>query len=191
MSMDRSKKNKVRISADPAKAIRRRRLRLVDKKAASSLLRKVLILTAALGVIFGVIFGVTPMKGGDMLPKISAGDLLLYYRLQDVYVRNDIVLMKRDDMQYVGRVIGVPGDTIEITDEKELIINDNLIVETDIFYETEAFAEATQYPLTLGNDEFFILGDHRDVAKDSRYFGPVKSSELKGKVISAIMRTDL
>lgn len=191
MAMDRRKKNRVMTPTDPAKAIRQRRLRLVDRRAASSLVRKLLILGVALVMIFGVIFGVTPMKGGDMLPKISAGDLLLYYRLQDAYVRNDIVLMNRDGDQYVGRIIGVPGDTIEITDEKELIINDNLIVETDIFYETEAFAEATQYPLNLGNDEFFILGDHRDTAKDSRYFGPVKSSELKGKVISAIMRTDL
>lgn len=175
----------------PARAIRRRRIRIADRMAFVSVLRKGIVLLAAVYIIFGRIFGLTPMKGGDMQPKIAAGDLLLYYRLQDEFARNDIVLMRRDGAQYVGRIIGLPGDTVEITEGKELVINGNRIVETEIFYETEAFVEATQYPLTLGDSEYFIMGDHRESAKDSRYFGAVKETELKGKVITAIKRTDL
>lgn len=175
----------------PAQAIRMRRLQVADKRAASSLIRRALMVLAAFFVIFGIFFGLTPMKGGDMQPKIAAGDLLLYYRMQTTYGRSDVVVMKRDGAQYVGRIIGIPGDTIEITNSKEVVINGNRIVETDIFYETEAFAEATQYPITLAQDEYFILGDHRETARDSRYFGVVKAGELKGNVITAIKRTDL
>lgn len=172
-------------------AIRRRRIRIADRRAALSLLGKALLFAIAVFIIFGVVFGLTPMKGGDMQPKLSAGDLLLYYRLQENYARGDVVLMERDGSQYVGRVIGLPGDTITITDDKTVVVNGNTIMETEIFYETERFSEAVQYPLTLMDDEYFLLGDHRETAKDSRYFGAVKKMELKGKVITAIKRTDL
>lgn len=175
----------------PAAAIRRRRMRVADKQAAFSLVRKIVVLALAAFVLFGVVFGLAPMKGGDMEPKLSAGDLLLFYRMEDAYTRNDVVIMERDGGQYVGRLIGMPGDTIEITDAHEVRVNGNTIVETEIFFETEAFQNAVQYPLQLGADEFFLLGDNREDARDSRYFGAVARSELKGKVITALQRMDL
>ena len=175
----------------PEQAIRSRRIRLADRRAAGSLLRKAILLILALYVIFGILFGITPMKGGDMKPKLSAGDLLLYYRLQEEYGRNDVVLMKREGSSYVGRIIGMPGDTIEIAEDETVIINGKSIIETEIFYPTGPFPQATQYPLTLKEDEFFLMGDHRETARDSRYFGAVKKAELKGKVVTAVKRTDL
>lgn len=175
----------------PAMAIRRRRVRLADRQALYALLRKVALLAAVVFVLFGVVFGLAPMKGGDMQPKFAAGDLLLYYRLQDYYGRNDVVVMNRDGSQYVGRIIGMPGDTIELSEDNRVRIDGKDIFETAIFYETEPFQDAVQYPVTLGVDEYFILGDYREAAKDSRYFGPVRQSELQGKVISALRRTDI
>ena len=175
----------------PDQAIRRRRIKLADRRAAFGLLKKAILLAAAVFVIFGFVFGLTSMKGGDMQPKFAAGDLLLYYRLQTKYARNDVIVMKRDSAQYVGRIIGIPGDTLEITDDKRVVVNGNPIVETEIFFDTERFEEAVRYPITLAEDEFFILGDNRETARDSRYFGAVRASEIKGKVITAIRRTDI
>ena len=175
----------------PEQAIRRRRIALADRRAAMSLLKKAAVLVIAIYVIFGVLYGITPMKGDDMQPKLAPGDLLLYYRMQDEYIRNDLVLMKRDGSKYVGRIIGMPGDTVEITETNTVKINGSDIVETEILYPTKPISEATSYPLTLGEDEYFLLGDHRESAKDSRYFGAVKRNELKGKIITAIKRTDL
>lgn len=175
----------------PEAAIRGQRIRVADRKAASGLIAKILLLAAVLYVMFGVLFGITPMKGEDMQPELAAGDLILYYRLQTTYTRNDIVVAEIDGSQYVGRVIGLPGDTIEIGDDKSVAINGGTIVETQIFFPTEAFQEAVQYPLTLGPDEYFLLGDHRTTARDSRYFGTVKAEEIKGVAITAIKRLDL
>ncbi len=175
----------------PEAAIRTRRIRLADQQAAWALVRKIIIVAVIFYIIFGVLFGVTSMKGGDMQPKIAAGDLLLYYRLNDNYVRNDVVVMKRDGSEYTGRIVGIPGDTIEITADGSLFINGNRIIETEIYFPTEPYQGATGYPLTLADDEYFLLGDHRITAKDSRYFGAVKADELKGKVITAIRRTDI
>lgn len=175
----------------PAAAIRRRRIQLADRQALYALIRKIVALVLAVFVLFGVFFGLTPMKGGDMQPKFAAGDLLLYYRLQDSYVRNDVVVLQRDGGQYIGRIIGMPGETVEVTDNHTVAIDGNEVVETDIYFETEAFQDAVRYPLELESEQYFVLGDNRETAKDSRYFGPVQRSELKGKVISALRRTDI
>ena len=47
------------------------------------------------------------------------------------------------------------------------------------------------YPLTLAEDEFFVLCDYREGARDSRYFGPVSEGEIKGKVITVVRRSGL
>ena len=189
--MKRNSPTRTTTELTPAAAIRARRIRLADRRALYALLRKAAALAVFVFILFGVVFGLTPMKGGDMQPKFAAGDLLLYYRLQDFYVRNDVVVMERDGSQYVARIIGVPGDTIEITDAKTVRIDGSDIIETDIYFETEAFQEAVRYPLALAPGEYFLLGDNRETAKDSRYFGPAKLDEFRGKVISALRRTDL
>ena len=65
------------------------------------------------------------------------------------------------------------------------------MVETNIFYETYPLDGFTDYPLTLASDECFILADQRKGTEDSRFFGPVKRSEIEGTVISVMRRTNL
>lgn len=175
----------------PEAAIRRRRIRIADRRSAYALIRKAAVLGLVVYGLFAVAFGLTAMKGGDMQPKFAAGDLLLYYRLNGEYARGDVVVMKRDGSQYVGRIVAMPGETVEVTEARTLRVNGQDVIETEIFYETQAFQEAVEYPLQLGNNEYFLLGDMRETAKDGRYFGATKASEIKGKVISALRRTDL
>ena len=63
--------------------------------------------------------------------------------------------------------------------------------ENDIFYDTPQYESDTVYPLTLNSGEYFILGDQRGNAKDSRYFGAVKDKEIKGRVITVLRRSDI
>lgn len=178
-------------SNTPEDVILRKRRALRDKALLSSALQKLAVLVIVLIVIFGVIFGLTPMKGDDMEPRLSSGDLLLYYRLEKDFARNDTVVMERDGKQYVGRLVGMPGDMLTIMNEGTINISGNNIHETNIFYETKPNEEAVRYPVSLGEDQYFILADKRDTAKDSRYFGPVEREEIKGKVITAIRRVSL
>ena len=98
----------------PEAVILRRRRALRDRALMSSALQKLAVLVAVVIIVFGIIFGLTPMKGGDMEPKLSAGDLLIYYRIGKEYARNDVVLMKREGKQYVGRLVGMPGESVII-----------------------------------------------------------------------------
>ncbi len=152
---------------------------------------KAVIMAVTIWVIFGVVFGVMPMKDQSMMPKLAAGDLLLYYRLDRTPGDREVVVFEKEGKTYVGRVVARGGDTVEIRQDELLQINGNAIVENEIYYTTGPYEGGISYPVTLAEDEIFILCDYREGAKDSRYFGPVTKKELKGTVITAIRRSGI
>ena len=86
----------------------------------------------------------------------------------------------------MGRIVARGGDTVEVAGEDGLYINGYQVLETDIYYRTPVYDGKVDYPVTLKEDEVFVLCDYREGALDSRYFGPVKHSEIKGTVITAV-----
>ena len=126
-----------------------------------------------------------------MYPKINIGDLVLFYRLENTYESEEVVIIKKDNKTYIGRIIGLPNDTIDITDDNELKINGNIVLESDIFYETNKFEGYKNYPINLKDDEYFILGDNRPNSLDSRTFGPLNKNDIKGKIITLIRRNNI
>ena len=101
------------------------------------------------------------------------------------------MVFEKNGEQYVGRIVANPGDTVEVTDQATLVVNGSTVLENDIYYTTPKYDDGPAYPITLAQDEYFILCDYREGARDSRYFGPVKTSEVKGKVITVIRRSGL
>lgn len=152
---------------------------------------QVLIFVIILYVLFAHIVGITTMPNADMYPRIDSGDFLMFYRLDKDPKAQDIVVFEKNDTRYVGRVIAVQGDTIEITKDGAVIINGFSMMETNIFYETFPLEGFTTYPLTLQAGQCFIMEDQRQGTEDSRYFGPVNYNEIDGTVISVMRRTNL
>lgn len=181
----------IKKNVTPEDIIRARRVRLRDLAMAETLVIRIIVIAAFAFVVFGLIFGIAPMKGSDMEPELSQGDLLIYYRVGRSFAHNEIVIMERDGSRYVGRIIALPGETVNISDSGVINIDGNNIVESDIFFDTLPYQSSGRYPLTLGADEYFVLGDKRDTAKDSRYFGAVKGSEIIGRVITSVHRTGM
>ena len=123
-------------------------------------------------------FIITPVRvdGTSMNKTLSNGDLLLLSKLAKID-RYDIVVIKDNKEKIIKRIIGMPGDTVEIKKDR-IYINDEKI--EDEF----AFGETSDYSMiTLKDDEYFVLGDNRLVSKDSRYFGPVKKDAIEGQAI--------
>ena len=127
--------------------------------------------------------------GDSMNPGLKNGDITLVNRLvYDVRKprRGDIIAFKPNGNEgshyYMKRVIGLPGETIECKDGTIFI--DGEMLEED--YKTTAIEEVglLEEPITLKNDEFFVLGDDRQSSEDSRMasIGNVKRSEIAGKV---------
>ena len=129
------------------------------------------------------IFVITPVRvdGASMRDTLEDGDILILYKLARID-RFDIVVLDEavDDEIIIKRIIGMPGETVEIRNG-EIYINGEVIEDEYAYGETSDYDE-----VTLGDDEYFILGDNRLISKDSRYFGPVKEDELMGEVILRI-----
>ena len=160
-------------------------------RALRNFLVRLFLLITVIGILFGVVFGLTPMANADMQPAVCAGDLMLYYRLDKNLKSDDVVVFQKEGIQYTGRIVAVPGDVVEITDESELMVNKNTVMEDNIFYTTPAYDSEVECPLALKEDQYFILCDNREGAKDSRSFGVVDTSEIKGKVITIVRRSGI
>ena len=175
----------------PERIIRSRLRRLASWEDVKSFFTRLILMALLLWVLFGKLFGITPMANNDMSPSISAGDLILYYRMQEKLRTDDVVVFEKDGRQYVGRIVGKGGETVEITEDSRLKINGSTVMESDIFYSTPRYESEVTYPVELAEDEFFILCDYREGARASRYFGAVKRSEIKGKAITILRRSSL
>jgi len=149
------------------------------------------MLLIVLWLVFAFFLGIKMAPNDDMKPRISAGDILVYYRVDRVPTVQDVMVLEKNDTEYIGRVIASPGDTVEITKEASLIVNGNMVIEESIYYSTPYYEGFVEYPLKLGKDEYFVLSDKRDGGEDSRYYGPVKASEFKGTVIGQFRRSGI
>lgn len=133
-------------------------------------------------VIRFFIGGATTVSGTSMEPTLHNGDFLLVSKIPTYfknYKRGDILIIDSPDLNefYVKRLIGLPGETVEIQDGK-VFINGKWMKEYYTDQETVSYSNAKW---TLGNNEYFVLGDNRGTgaSNDSRLFGPVLAEHIK------------
>ena len=164
-----------------------------------SVMREIIGTIAYVAVICLVVFLVlrfvgqrTVVNGHSMDPTLANQENLIMDKLSYHFTdpkRFDVVIFPGPEEggehpYYIKRVIGLPGETVQIIDGKVYIngeeLTDDVYGITDYIEEPGIAAE----PLTLGKDEYFCLGDNRPVSYDSRYeaVGPVHRSEIIGKV---------
>lgn len=141
-----------------------------------------------LWILFTFVIGIKTVQNNDMNPRLQAGDVIVYFKLDNDLKSQDLVILNKDGEEYIGRIVAKGGDTVNITPESALIINGNNVSEQNIFYETVQYEGFVEYPLTLEKDEIFVLCDMREGGKDSRYYGPVKKSDIKGTVLVSFRR---
>ena len=150
-----------------------------------------LIVITVFWFLFGFVIGVMNTPNDDMSPNIKAKDLLMYYRLDNRYRSQDIIVLSKNDTSYVGRIVAAGGDTVDISDSEQLVINGNFVSEPNIYNNTPRFEGFVNYPVLLGENQYFVLADSRGGAEDSRYYGIVDISEINGKVFAVIRRNNL
>ena len=145
----------------------------------------VVVISLAWFVVYG--FG-TQIKiaGQSMAPQICSDNVVLMdricYDLGQPH-RFDVVVFEREDHKSnVKRVIGLPGEIVQIIDGFIYIDGEKLEAENDLSH--VVLAGIAEYPVTLGEDEYFLLGDNRDGSEDSRFanIGNVKRNQIRGKI---------
>jgi signal peptidase I len=121
---------------------------------------------------------------GSMAPAIKAGDRVAVETTPsalpnrgEIWVFTAPPAARMGKAEIIKRVIGLPGETIEVASGR-LLINGEALAEpylaTPMTY--------TMPPITLADDEYFLLGDSRNASQDSHVWGPLPSSHLIGPV---------
>lgn len=139
-------------------------------------------------LVFGVIFGVTTVTSEGMEPNISFHSTLVYSRFSDDIFLKEVVVYKMSGKEYVGRVVGVPGDQIKITEEGYLYQNGHLIYESNVYINADLSVASE---VTLGPNEYFVLGDNRKIIEDSRTFGAISKDNISGTVVLVMDRFNI
>ena len=125
-------------------------------------------------------FVITPIvvNGQSMVPTLSGNEVMLLKKYDKKYSRFDIVVVDKsvEGDNLIKRVIGLPNETIKYRGNK-LYINGEVVEDVYGFGETENFPE-----ITLGDDEYFLMGDNRKISLDSRSLGVIKDYEIEGTV---------
>lgn len=156
-------------------------------RALRRLLTKVAVVAAAVVLLLTVVGGVFVSHDNNMYPAVGDGDLAITYKL-DGYYNGDIVVYEADGKNRFGRVIAIPGDTIEIVQDGPYQLNGTTPYETIYFATQPAAGSNVKYPYTVKEGELFILNDFRDNVYDSRTLSGVSIENMKGKVVLLIRR---
>jgi len=167
----------------PTQAIYWRRKRHLAFKVRIRLLISLICTAAVALILFGVVFGIADISGNSMHPALASGDWILFSRIGG-YGAGDIVILKVDGQQntdeYIKRVVGVPGDTLDIDGAGHVLVNGSILTEPYAMGYTDQ-KSYIKYPLALQKDEYFVLGDNRENSLDSRNYGPIKGGDIIGK----------
>jgi len=135
------------------------------------------------------VFRIADVNGHSMEPTLSHGDFVLLSRLGYWFgepQRGDIIAFpfrENPSEFYIKRVIGLPGEVVDMQNNRFVVngeepyfgfLKENIISRGD-----------APFPLTVGEGEFFVLGDNRNYSKDSRYqvVGVIPQSQMLGRVV--------
>ena len=157
-------------------------------------IRQILELLFAIGITVLILrtFAVDSfvVKGDSMSPTVLNGDWVfvdrISYRFRDPD-REDIIVVKprTQSSRIIKRIIGLPGERIEIADGKVQIKNDRQDVGKilqEVYLNLPATPAIGINSITLDPKEYFVLGDNRYVSIDSRELGPIDAWSIEGRV---------
>ena len=163
------------------------------KNEEESLLRRAvnwvtdIIVVIALGCFTVYAFGVqVTVSGNSMSPLLNADDVVLVNQLSYDLGKPDrfevVVFRREDGKANIKRIIGLPGETVQIRGGQVYINGEVLPDERELG--PVSLAGLAENPITLGEDEYFLLGDNQNSSEDSRFsnVGNVKEDQILGKV---------
>lgn len=155
------------------------------RRAVSWTVNIVVVLACAWFLVYGY-GGQVEISGNSMQPVLDGGDVVLTDRITYVVSRPgrfDIVVFQRENgRKNVKRVIGLPGETVQI--KNGFVYIDGSPLKAPDGLDLVSLAGRAENPVQLSENEYFLLGDNRDSSEDSRFanVGNVREDQILGRV---------
>lgn len=175
---------------------------LEEDESPKTLLTWVVGIVIAVKTFQAIILQPFIVDGGSMLTSFRSGDFLLVDKMSFLFtkpVRGEVAIFKfyegKDKYEgkyLIKRIVGLPGEHIVVSGRKTTIYNKE---NPEGFVYDESFLDplynSNDSPrgadITLGDNEYFVMGDNRDGSYDSRSWGPLKGEHLRGRAFIRIM----
>jgi len=172
---------------------------LVDRRSSLGCLFEIVETLVLTLIIFFVIqtFVAQPYQVQQMSMEhtLEPGQYVLVDKLTprwDSYGRGDVVVFNppaswtTDSTPFIKRVIGLPGDVVEVKDDGHVYVNGTVLDEPYTFKNAKGVNEPTtaspdQARWVVPEGDLFVMGDHREASADSRVFGPISISNVIGR----------
>jgi len=159
-------------------------------------------------------FVIVPIEGTSMLPGIYStlpdenGDVVkaytFLYKTTDVGYNDIIVIENSKGKRLIKRVIGLPGDTVSIRDTgngiylfiryagsaEDICVDESSYIRNGKMEEGSILGQNYIDNVKVPEGCIYVMGDNRDVSQDSRFEGPLKSSQIVGKAVAVYDRPD-
>ena len=150
---------------------------------------------AILALLFIFVGKPFTVSGQSMYPTLHNNDRMLMSKLGDINRFDVVVLHAPDqDKEYIKRVIGMPGDTVEVKEGKLYIngqpveqpfINNEILVNKTVYIDDFTLQELTGES-KVPEGKYFVMGDNRGVSRDSRMIGFIDRTAIEGKAVFTI-----
>lgn len=146
-----------------------------------------LVTVAAIAVLVATLFlPVLQLYGSSMAPSLNEGDIVVSVKGSD-FQQGDIICFYFNNKILVKRVIGVPGDWVDLDEEGNVYVNSELLKEPYITEKALGDCDI-ELPFQVPEERLFVMGDHRSTSVDSRNssVGTVAEEQIVGKIIFRI-----
>ena len=125
------------------------------------------------------IYPTAKVEGNSMMPTLEHGEIITIKRPKQNYQRGDIVVFQTEGHYAIKRIIGLPGETVSVINDKIYIDGNKIEDYTDeIADDWGMLADG----ITLADNQYIVLGDNRDNSKDGTEYGAINESDIIGIV---------
>lgn len=152
-------------------------------KILKSTIYSLIIVAAVATLIATLLMPVLQISGSSMTPTLSEGEIVLSLKTKN-FKTGDIIAFYHSNKILVKRVIAVPGEWVNITEDGSVYINGKLLEEPYITNLSLGNTDV-EFPYQVPDGHWFVLGDQRETSIDSRNseIGSISQDEVVGKVI--------